>query len=48
MWQNYGSKTQNVSPACGSQSYYQDTVQSQTVKIDPSNVVGVVGMGWKF
>jgi hypothetical protein len=48
MWQNYGSKTQNVSLACGSQSYYQNTVQSQTLKIDPSNVVGVVGMGWKF
>jgi hypothetical protein len=49
MWQGYGAKNNNLTSLCPSTtSPYQTVISNTSVNIDPSNVVGVVGMGWKF
>ncbi len=49
MWQDYGSKNENLTSLCPTTtSASANQNLSNTVKIDPSNVVGVIGMGWRF
>lgn len=51
MWQDLGSKSFDSVSLCGEYGplprgeYVSDT---QTVKVEPTNLTGVVGIGWKF
>lgn len=49
MWQDYGSKTNSVVPLC-SRGYALAPGESyrQEIKLSPTDLTGVVGVGWKF
>jgi hypothetical protein len=44
MWQDLGSKTNRVMPFCSDDA---DSAISQ-VKTEPTNLTGVIGVGWQF
>jgi hypothetical protein len=54
MWQDLGSKSFNSVALCGdygslyNAEYGEYATGTQTVKVEPTNLTGVVGIGWKF
>ena len=49
MWQDYGSKTREVTPLC-SVGYMRSSgdYDREQQKASPTNLSGVIGVGWKF
>lgn len=52
MWQDLGSTTKTLIPLCGNLSYPlfpgQSYSATQTIKLSPTNLTGVLGVGWRF